>query len=239
MVSASLRDRRTSIDRHQTATVTDVDHIRHVVDDHDDGGTTSRSFRTDLLTWHSVLGPSLSHLNQIDKASLTLFETADDSFVRELREVLILNDKVMKIVPQVVCTGSPTVAVENAEETDLRPFHIHVLLALGLEDVQDDRDTIFVVISDDALVGVGCVALYQSTLFLRSFGRLVIFQKERFGIEHRWVFTEKQSLNLDKLNVTILGILAGQARVTRCGVCVLGLSVSVLGLNRLLVRWCG
>ena len=184
-----------------------------------------------MLAWHSVLGPSLSHLNQIDKASLTLFETADDSFVGELREVFILNHKVMKIVPQVVCTGSSTMAVENAEETDLRPFHVHVLFALGLEDIQDDRDAILVVISDDALVGVGCVALYQSTLFLRSFGGLVIFQKERFRIEHRWVFTEKQSLHLDKLNVTILGILAGQARVTSFGVCVLGLSVCILGLN--------
>lgn len=173
----------------------------------------------------------MGHLNQVDKASLTFFETADDCFIRELREVLILNHEVMKIVPQVVCTGSSTVAVENAEETYLRPLNVHMLLAFGLEDVQDDRDAILIVISDDALVGVGCVALYQSTLFLRSFGGLVIFQKERFRIEHRRVFTEKQSLHLDKLNVAILGIMAGQARVTRCCVCVLGLSVSVLGLN--------
>ena len=84
---------------------------------------------------HSILGPRLRDLNQVDEASLTLFETANNGFLRELREIFILHDKVMKIVSEVVGAGSSTVAVEHAKEANLGPLNVQVLLALGLQDV--------------------------------------------------------------------------------------------------------
>jgi len=63
----------------------------------------------------------------------------------------------VKVVTEVVRTGCATVAVEYTEEADLRPLDVEVLLALRLQDVEDDGDTIFVVVSDYALVCVGCV----------------------------------------------------------------------------------
>jgi len=47
--------------------------------------------------------------------------------------------------------------IEDAEETYLRPLDLQVLLALGLENVEDDGDPIFIVVSDDTLVCIGCV----------------------------------------------------------------------------------
>ena len=46
-------------------------------------------------------------------------------------------------------------AVEHAEETDLRPFNLQVLLALWLEDVEDDGDSVLIVVPNDALISVG------------------------------------------------------------------------------------
>lgn len=91
-----------------------------------------------MLAGHGILGPCLGHLDKIDKASLTLFETADNGFLRELWEIFVLDDEIMKIVSEVIGTGSPTVAVEHAKETDLGPLNIQVLLAFGLQDVEDD-----------------------------------------------------------------------------------------------------
>ena len=63
----------------------------------------------------------------------------------------------MQVISQVISTGRASVPVEYAEEADLRPVHVKVGFVLGLEYVQDDGDAVFVVVSDDALISVGCV----------------------------------------------------------------------------------
>ena len=87
---------------------------------------------------HGVLSSSLGNFNQVDETTLTLFETTDDGLLRELREIFVLHDEVMKIISQVVGTCGSTMPVKDSEETDLWPLHVEVLLALGLEDVQDN-----------------------------------------------------------------------------------------------------
>lgn len=66
----------------------------------------------------------------------------------------------------------------------------------------------------------------------------MIFQKERFWIEHRRILTEEQSLNFDKLNVSVLRVLARKARgVSSSRVCG-RLFICVIILQRLLVGGC-
>jgi hypothetical protein len=71
-----------------------------------------------------VLSSILCDLYQVEKALLTLLEACDDGFLGKLREVFVLDDEVMQVVSQVVCTGSSSVAVENSKEADLGPFDI-------------------------------------------------------------------------------------------------------------------
>lgn len=168
-----------------------------------------------MLAGHGVLGSGLGNLNQVDEATLTLFESTDDGLVGELGEVFVLHDEVMKIVSQVVCTGGAAMTVENAEKANLRPLDVQVLLALGLQDVQNDGHAVFVVVPNDSLVGIRGVTLYNSAFLLRRFRRLMIFQKERFRIEHRWIFAEEERLDLYELNVVVvLRVLAREARVS-------------------------
>ena len=163
-----------------------------------------------MLARHGILGPSLSHLNKVDKAALALFETSNDGLMWEFREVLVLNHEIVQVVPQIVSTGSSSMTIENAEEANLRPLNVEVLLALGLEYVEDNRNTVLIVITDDALICICCIGLNHATFLLRSFRRLVIFQEKSFRIKHRRVLSEKQSLHLDKLDVGILGVSTGE-----------------------------
>ena len=166
VVTGKDSDLGACIDRHQTTTISNVDHIGHVVDDHHDSGAGARPLRAYLLAWHGVLGPTLGHLDQVDKAALTLYESTDDGLLGELGEVLILNDEIVEVVTQVVGTGGSSVAIEDSEEADLRPLNVEVLFALRLEDVEDDRNAIFVVISDNSLISVSSVRFNQAALLL-------------------------------------------------------------------------
>ena len=84
------------------------------------------------------MSPCLGDLNEIYEATLAFFETSDDGFLGKLRKIFILHDEIVKIVAKVVRTGGASMPIEDTKEAYLRPFYLQVLLALGLQDVQDD-----------------------------------------------------------------------------------------------------
>ncbi len=63
-------------------------------------------------------------------------------------------------------------AIIDSEEGALRP--VLVFSRLGLEDVQNDRYSIFVVVSDYSLIGVRSIGANDSVFSDRAFGRIVI-----------------------------------------------------------------
>lgn len=76
-------------------------------------------------------------------------------------------------------------------------------LVLGLENVEDDADSVFVVVSNDSLVSVGRIRFYDATLLLTCFRGFVVFELDGFGIEWSGIFPKKKSLHLDELNVGV------------------------------------
>ena len=104
-----------------------------------------------------MLRSRLCHFYQVDETAFTLLEPCNDRLLWELREVLILHYEVVQIIPQVVRTGSPTMTVKDSEEAYLGPLNVQMGLALRLEYVENYRDSVFVVFSDDALVRVCCI----------------------------------------------------------------------------------
>ena len=82
-------------------------------------------------------------------------------------------------------------SVKNSEETDLRPFYVQMGLAFWFEDVKNYRHSIFVVLSNNALVCVSSIRFDHTTLLLRRFSWLVILQQQRFWVQHWRVFPEQ------------------------------------------------
>lgn len=176
MISGKDTDLSSSVDGHDGSRVSDIDDVDHVVDDHNDIGARTGSLRTDILPGHEVLCPSLSLFDQSEEVALTLSEALLDSFNWILGELLVLNNKVVQVVSQIIGTRGTTVSIEDSEETNLRPVDVKIGLVFGLQNVQDDRDAVFIVISDNTLVGIGSIGLDDSTLFLTGLGRLMILE---------------------------------------------------------------
>ena len=124
MVAGKHRNVRTSVKRHDAATVTNIDHVGSIIDNHDDRRAGARSLRADLLTWHGVLSTALGLLNKVNEVLLALIKACADSLLWVLREVLVLDNEVMQVVSQVVRTGCSTVAIEDSKEANLRPLDI-------------------------------------------------------------------------------------------------------------------
>ena len=70
------------------------------------------------------MSPRLGHLDQVYETTFALLETANYRLLWILREVLILDDVVVEVVPEVVGAGRTAMAVKNSKEAYLRPVYI-------------------------------------------------------------------------------------------------------------------
>ena len=70
------------------------------------------------------MSPRLGHLDQVYETTFALLETANYRLLWILREVLILDDVIVEVIPEVVGAGRAAVAVEDSEEAYLWPVYI-------------------------------------------------------------------------------------------------------------------
>lgn len=73
----------------------------------------------------------------------------------------------MQVVSQEFCASGAPVTVVDAEEGALGPFF--VFAGCGFDDVEDDADSVFVVVSDQALMGVCGVGSDDPVAFYACF----------------------------------------------------------------------
>ena len=99
----------------------------------------------------------LSSLNQLDKVAFTFKNTGRYCLFWILREMFILYNEVMQIITEVVSTCRASMTVEHSEEANLRPFDIQMGLTLRFQYVENDGDTVFVILTDNALISICCI----------------------------------------------------------------------------------
>jgi hypothetical protein len=61
----------------------------------------------------------------------------------------------MQIVPQILSTSMASMTIVDTEEGALRP--VLILPVIRLDNVQNDGDSVFIVCSDETLVGIGSI----------------------------------------------------------------------------------
>ena len=104
-------------------------------------------------------------LNHGHKGVFAFSEPLYQCLFRVLGEVLVLYDKVMQVVSEVLSTEVSTMAVKDSKEADLRPIPLPVLV-LGLQYVQDYADSVLVILADNALVSVSSIGLNYAALLV-------------------------------------------------------------------------
>jgi hypothetical protein len=74
--------------------------------------------------------------------------------------------------------------IEHPKEADLRPLHTRrQLLIPWLQNVQDDADTVFIVVADDTLIRISGIRLDVAAFLLTCFRGLMVFQVDRLGVQ--------------------------------------------------------
>lgn len=142
--------------------------------------------------------PSLSEsFNCIQKIRLSLFVTVNNGLSRILRENLVLDYKLMKVISQEICASVATMTIEDAKERALGPIH-YVFFCGWLHNVQDNTNSVLVVITDNSLICVGCVPHDVSVFSHTALGRLPAWQIQR-GWIWRWAIPKKQLLDIQRL----------------------------------------
>lgn len=133
-------------ERQDCSWVSNIGDIAHVADDEDDNRAGARSvddssgFQTEICELFFSFGePILNCENGV------------------LGERAFSNDELVEVVSKEVCASRATMAVVDAKEGALRP----VFFGSGLWfwNAEDDWDSVFVVISNDALICVSAVAI--------------------------------------------------------------------------------
>ena len=94
----------------------------------------------------------------------------------------------MELISEKIGALGSAVAVVDAEKRASGPKLR--LLELWLDDVEDDGHAVFVVVADDALVGVGGVGRHHAVLLGGELRRLVRLDKGPDWVEERvgWVW---------------------------------------------------
>lgn len=112
---------------------------------------------------------------------------------------VIYNHLVQLVSEEIGALGAP-VAVVNGKKGTPRPWVR--LLELGLNHVQNNRDSVLIVVSNHTLVSVGCVRGYHSVPFARKFrGVVETFEFFDLGFLQRYVLV---ALHHSHLNASVL-----------------------------------
>jgi len=113
----------------------------------------------------------------------------------------------MQIVSQVISTVAPTMPIEHPKEADLGPLHSwgHLFVP-RLQNIQDNAHSVFVVVTDDPLVRIGCIRLYVAAFLLARLCWLVVFQVDRFRVEVGSI-PKQQRLHIYELNIRVGSLL--------------------------------
>ena len=96
-------------------------------------------------------------LSELKKEFLSLLEAVLDGFDRLLRKILILDYELVQVVAEKVSTDMSSMAVINAEEGALGPLGTTVLLRFGFHYIQNDGNSVLIVVPYNALVRIGTV----------------------------------------------------------------------------------
>ena len=97
-------------------------------------------------------------------------------------------------------------SIKNPKEANCRPFGLHFVM--GLDNVKYYAHSIFIVISYDSLVCVGCIRL-NYTIVVYGWPRyFVIFKLNSNWVKHLRVFPKNYQPNIHKLYVVFVSFFS-------------------------------
>lgn len=148
-----------------SSAITNVGYITYVP--HEQGDDRARA--TALLNAFVELGDCV-----ILETAFCRCESLAKGFIGVQREVRFLDNELVKIVSQEVGAGRTAVAIVDPEEGASRPLFVHAILRLN--NVEDDGDSVFIVVAYNSLVCVCSVSPDDAIVICGTASGFVIWQ---------------------------------------------------------------
>ena len=121
-----------------------------------------------------------------EKFLFSFLKSISQSNFRVRREVGVSYNHLVQLVSEEIGALSTPVTVVNGEKGTPRPEV--KLLELWLNDIQNNRDSVLIVVSNHTLVSVGCVRGHHPVLFARKFSWVIgFFEFLNLGVLHGYV----------------------------------------------------
>ena len=79
----------------------------------------------------------------------------------------LFNDKLMQIVSQKISAGCSSMSIKNSKKWTFRPFF--ALPWMRFQNIQNNTDSIFIVVSNNSLVSIRCISSYNSVFLIWTF----------------------------------------------------------------------
>lgn len=146
--------------------------------------------------------PTLSEsLNCIKEIGLCFFVAVYDGLSWVLGELLVFYYKLVEVVSQEVSACISTMPIKNPKEAAFRPVG-NILLCWWLHNIQYNRHSVFIVISDYTLICIRGISHYNTIFPNTAFGRLPAWQIEYSGIRG-WPIAEKELFDIERFHLLI------------------------------------
>ena len=140
--------------------------------------------------------------NSVKKVVFRLLIPINYRLSRVLGKLCIFYNELMEIVTQKIGARIAAMSIKYSKETTLRPI-FNIFFRRWLHNIKHNANSIFIVVSNNALIRIGCVAHNETILPYTAFCRLPTWQVESAWIRW-WTVSEKKFLNVKWLVILIL-----------------------------------
>ena len=146
----------TSINGHDGPTVSNIGNIARIPYDKYNNGTCSTSLNKVLIRSALLMSPLQENL-------LSFWYSILNGYLWILWEILIPYYKLMKLIPKIICTRCSTMPIIDCKERAPGPFFN--LFEFWFDYIQNNWNSIFIIVPDNSLMGIGWIAAHHSILF--------------------------------------------------------------------------
>jgi hypothetical protein len=110
------------------------------------------------------MSPFKKHLFRLSNSIL-------NCFLRILRKVIVSHNQLMQLIPKKVSACSSSMSIIYCKETASRP--LINLFKLWFNNIEYYAYSILIIVSNNALMGVGSIAAHHTIFFAGEFGGMV------------------------------------------------------------------
>ena len=164
MILRKQKNFLSAVNWHNGSAISNISNIAYIRDYKNNNGTSSTSFNKVFLRTTLLMSP-------FKKYSLCFHYPVLNGLFWIFWEIFISNNKLMKLVTKIVCTSSASMAIVYGKEWASWP--LLYLLEFGLDYVQDNWYSIFIIISYNALMSIRSITAHNSILFTCKLGWMI------------------------------------------------------------------